>query len=71
MRVDPHQLAIPVRVAVAGARHPRPNVAHDRTGVAADLVVGLGHACVLAAARMAWRTRSGVAGARWIRTPVA
>src|SRR6202044_3297741 len=71
MRVGPHQLAILVRVTVARSRHPGPNVAHDGTGVAADLVVGLGHACVLAASRIAWRTRSGVAGARRMRTPIA
>ena len=62
MRIDAHQLAVLVGVAVAGARHARPDVAHHRTGVAADLVVGLAHR--FGSARIAARTRSGVAGAR-------
>ena len=71
MRIDPHQLAILVGVAVARAGHAGPDVAQHRAGVAADLVVGLGHARAPAAARIAWRTRSGVAGARRMRAPVA
>src|SRR3981081_3232638 len=40
MRVDAHQLAVVIGVAVAGARRPRLDVAHHRAGIAADLVVG-------------------------------
>ena len=42
VRVDPDQLAVPVGVAVAGPGLTGPDVAHHRTGVAADAVVGGG-----------------------------
>src|SRR3982074_1840244 len=40
VRVNAHQLAVVMGVAVAGARRPRLDVAHHRAGIAADLVVG-------------------------------
>ena len=69
MRIDAHQLAVLVGVAVAGAGHAGPDVTHHRAGVAADLVVGV--SLIWQTARIAWRTRSGVAGARRMRAPVA
>ena len=38
MRIDAHQLAVVIGVAIAGARRARLDVAHHRTGIAADLV---------------------------------
>src|SRR5690348_6533415 len=38
MRIDANQLAVVIGVAVAGPRRARLDVAHDRTGIAADLV---------------------------------
>src|SRR5579863_208829 len=38
MRIDAHQLAVVIGVAVAGSRRARLDVAHHRTGIAADLV---------------------------------
>ena len=40
MRIDPHQFAIVIGIAIAGACRARPDVAHHRAGIAADLVVG-------------------------------
>ena len=40
MRIDAHQFAIVIGIAIAGARRARLDVAHDRTGIAADLVGG-------------------------------
>ncbi len=42
MRIDADELAVAIGVAVAGAEHARLDEAHDRTGIAADLVVGRG-----------------------------
>ena len=85
MRIDPHQPAVLVGVAVASAREAGADVAHDRTGVAADLFVvrqslGSPHPAIPLPARgergvarllSAARSRSGVAGAFAMRTPVA
>src|SRR5262249_4404131 len=38
MWIDPHELAVVIGVAVAGPRRARLDVAHHRTGIAADLV---------------------------------
>ena len=40
MRIDAHQLAVVIGIAVAGARRARLDVAHHWAGIAADLVVG-------------------------------
>ncbi len=45
VRIDAHQLAIVVGVAIAGAGRARLDVAHHRAGIAADLV-GNGTRCV-------------------------
>ena len=42
MRIDAHQFAVVIGIAIAGARRARLDVAHHRTGIAADLVVGSG-----------------------------
>ena len=42
MRIDAHQFAIVIGVAIARARRARLDVAHHRTGIAADLVVATG-----------------------------
>src|SRR5258705_6173715 len=39
MRIDSHQLAIVVGVAIAGARRPRLDVANHSASIAADLVI--------------------------------
>src|SRR5262249_12320618 len=57
MRIDPHQLAVLVGVAVARAGHPRSDVTEHRTGVAADLAVDLVHVPPPAAARLAYPPR--------------
>ncbi|GAC1549249.1 MAG: hypothetical protein NVS2B5_04190 [Beijerinckiaceae bacterium] len=41
MRIDADEFAVAIGVTVAGAKHARLDVAHDRAGIAADLVVGL------------------------------
>ena len=38
MRIDAHQFAVVIGIAIAGARRARLDVAHHRTGIAADLV---------------------------------
>ena len=40
MRIDADELALVIGIAVAGARRARLDVAHHRTGIAADLVGG-------------------------------
>src|SRR4051794_16513191 len=46
MRIDAHQFAVMIGIAVAGAGGAGPDVAHHRTGIAADLVgVGVGSRC--------------------------
>ncbi len=40
MRIDAHQFAVMIGVAIAGAGRARLDVAHHRTGIAADLVAG-------------------------------
>src|SRR5439155_20155525 len=74
------QLAVDIAVAVAGPGLARADAAQHRAGVADDDVVGfrgssrVGHHSAArrpAAARMAARTRSGVAGRRGSRAPVA
>ena len=42
MRIDAHQFAIVIGIAIARARRARLDVAHHRTGIAADLVAGFG-----------------------------
>ena len=70
VRIDAHQPAAVVGVAVAGATEPLPDVAEHRAGVAADLVLlRFRHGRSIAV--MAARTRSGVAGVRVMRAPVA
>jgi hypothetical protein len=43
MRIDAHQFAVVIGITIAGARRTRLDVAHHRTGIAADLVGGSGH----------------------------
>ena len=59
--------AVDIRVAVAGARLARRDEAHDRTGIAAQLVARGGHRPVSSAAS----TRCGSAGTRCNSAPVA
>jgi hypothetical protein len=42
MRIDAHQFAVVVGIAIAGPRRSRLDVAHHRTGIAADLVANRG-----------------------------
>jgi hypothetical protein len=42
MRIDAHQFAIVIGIAIAGTRRPRLDVTHHWTGIAADLVGGTG-----------------------------
>jgi hypothetical protein len=42
MRIDADQFAIMIGIAIAGARRARLDVAHHRTGIAADLVANNG-----------------------------
>ncbi len=67
-RVEADEVAAVVGVAVAGAGAAVGDVAEDGAGVAADLFGGRGHR---AAALIAARTRSGVAGTWARRAPVA
>jgi len=46
MRIDAHQRAVMIGITVAGAGPPGFDVAHHRTGIAADLVAGGDGHCV-------------------------
>ncbi len=78
-RIDADQFAALVGVTVAGAALAVGDVAHHRAGVAADLALDRAGARLpdhvgfpyWLAARIAARTRSGVAGSFLIRAPVA
>ena len=77
MRIDAHQPAVLVGVAVASAGEAGADVAHDRTGVAADLVVR-GHTLFAPLSRCGRGGRARCAhagpaspGAFAMRTPVA
>ena len=86
-RIDARELAVDVAVAVAGAGLARADVAQHRAGIAARsssllalAAVARSRACrstivlvplMFPPARIAARTRSGVAGTRRMRTPVA
>jgi hypothetical protein len=68
--IDTHQPALLIGIAVAGAAQTFADVAEHRAGVAADLVLlRVGHGCSIAL--MAALMRSGVAGVRVMRAPVA
>ena len=60
MRIDAHEFAVAVGVAVAGASHAEADVTGDRTGVAADLV---------GAFRLEWRLLHQSHLASWTGRP--